>query len=101
MTEQELSNSLTQFRKTAEEYQSESESFRRLSAQLRKDMLSADTMWQGEAKDAFVKSMAEKLDELDETVRELQELSDSLNMACREYTACGENISTLIQNLKI
>lgn len=99
MAQREMSNSSEQLRKSRDEYRSRTEQFRQLLDKVSADLRFADAMWQGEAKEAFVRSMSEKLENLEGTLREFEEMSDDLDAAYQEYVSCESNVHELIRAL--
>lgn len=99
--QQEVKNSLIQMRRTAAGYQNQVEKFRQLIDKTGKDVEAADKMWQGEARDAFVHEMTERLEALKEALEGLQETLASLNAVYEGYYACEQNVSELIKSINV
>lgn len=99
MAQRETAVSTEQLRKSRDQYRGQTELFRKLLSRIRSDMQSADKMWKGEAREAFVRSMSEKLENLEETLQEFREMADNLDAAYQEYASCESNVQELIKAL--
>jgi uncharacterized protein YukE len=59
-----------------------------------------DTMWDGEANNAFNVQFANDYDMMLEVIKELRALIDSLEFSRNEYVRCENQVSAAINSMK-
>lgn len=101
MAGREMANELDRFGKDIDEFNQAYHIIENTYKNMFDQIKSLDSMWEGQTHDAFMTQFGLDAENMEEIIKYIADLSKDLEFAHREYTNCENQVSEIINSMRI